>query len=494
MGQFPEHLLRTVWERQRFASSHLRTPDGQRITILSPGTFNSDGGPDFLNARVRIGNVTYRGDVELHTDAAEWKAHNHDRDPHYNRVILHVVMTADAVAPPTHTVSHRPVPLLVLHPYLDEQVRSAWMTDDKNEPDERIKCYGLNAEVPAELISRWISSLAVERIELKVRRLEERLKQLVDERRSVVREPYPRYYGNPDEIPPPHKEYARKDFAERQLWEQLLYEGIMEGMGYSKNREPFLALAQSMSLRILRQHPLSDTTTMMALLFGAAGLLPSTRVVKEKEGRSYILPLRRRWKELQRSFKSRRLNEGDWLFFRLRPTNFPTARLATICFLLPSLFDESGFRRLIGILKNEVLSSRERLNMLQAMFHFEPDSYWSRHYHFKSIAGKSGIRLGTARVNEIIVNSIIPIVLLYARVFKDQRARSNARTILSVLPPLEENSITRLMNAQLLERKMTMSSALKQQGTIHLFKFYCSPIRCSECKIGQQVFAAITDK
>ena len=497
MGQFPEQLLRTVWEKQRFASSHLRTQDGQPINILSPGKFNSDGGPDYVDAKIRIGNTTYRGDVELHSDAEEWEAHNHASDPHYNRVILHVVMTADAVAPPTHTASHRPVPLLILHPYLDEHVRSAWMPsvfDEKNERAERIKCYGLNSDVPADLIARWTNSLANERIELKVRRLEERLKQIVDERRSVIREPYPRYYGNPDEIPLPRKEYTQRDFAERQLWEQLLYEGLMEGMGYAKNREPFLALAQSMQLRTLRQYSLNDIATMMAILFGAGDLLPSTRTVKEKEGRSYIRPLRRRWKELRHSFKGPQLNEGDWLFFRLRPSNFPTARLATLCFLLSSLFDESGFRRLISLFKNEALVSRERVKVLQAMFRFEPDAYWSHHYHFRGVAGKNGIRLGIARINEILVNSVVPTVLLYARIFKDQRVRTNARTLLSSLPPLQDNSITRLMEDQLTSGKITLNSALRQQGTIHLFKFYCSSNRCAECKIGQQVFSPASGK
>jgi hypothetical protein len=497
MEQFPEHLLRTVWEKQSFTSENLRTVDGRRISILSPGTYNSDGGPDFANARIRIGNISYRGDVELHSDAAEWKTHNHDADPHYNRVILHVVMTADAVAPHAQTASHRSVPLLILHPYLDLQVRTVWMQsvfDETNERTQRIKCYDLNSDVPADLIVRWINSLANERIELKVRRLEERLKQLVDESRSVVREPYPRYYGNPEEIPMPQKEYTRSDFSDRQLWDQLLYEGLMEGMGYSKNRAPFLALAQSMQLKILRKHSLTDTTSMMALLFGAGGLLPSTQAVKEKEGRAYIRPLRRKWREQRRAFKSPLLNEGDWLFFRLRPSNFPTARLATLCFLLPSLFDESSFRRLIGIFKNVSLSSRDRVKELQAMFRLEPDEYWGHHYNFKGVAGKIGVRLGAARINEIIANSVVPTVLLYARIFRDHRVRSSARSLLSSLPPSQENSITRLMGEQLLNNKVTLSSVSRQQGAIQLFKFYCSPVRCLDCKIGQQVFSPASGK
>ncbi len=104
--------------------------------------------------------------------------------------------------------------------------------------------------------------------------LGERLKQLIDEQQTTLREPYPRYYGNPDDIPAPQNEYTRKDYASRALWDQVLYEGIVEGMGYAKNRVPFRALSHNLRLEMLRQCTITDSQTMMALLFGAAGLLP----------------------------------------------------------------------------------------------------------------------------------------------------------------------------------------------------------------------------
>ena len=491
MTPFPEHLLRTIWQEQLFSVARLRTSDGKPVVILSPGTFNGDGGPDYLDARIRIGNTTYRGDVELHSDAAAWHTHNHDSDPHYNRVILHVVMTADDLAAPARTASRRTIPLVVLHPLLDERVRSLWarsFSDEKRERTQTLKCYKRNDNIPAEVISRFVMSLAAERLELKVRRLEERLKQLVDERRSIVREPYPRYYGNPDEIPTPKKEYTRRNFVDKKLWEQLLYEGVMEGMGYSKNREPFLALAQSMKLNFLRGFGLHDSQTMMSLLFGAAGLLPSTRNLTEKESRAYVRPLRKMWKDVRRSFKGSVFHEADWLFFRLRPSNFPTARLAAMCFLLPSLFGEDALRRLIFIFKDETSSARNRIQMLKTLFTIQPDGFWSHHFHFSGVAGRSGISIGPDRVNDILINALLPTVLLYARIFKDRSVRTNARATLAALVPSQENTITRMMSEQLFRGKIRVSSALQQQGTIQLYKFYCSQDRCLECRVGQLVF------
>ncbi len=491
MGPFPEHLLRKIWQEQTFARAHLRTSDGKPVTILSAGMFNADGGPDYLDARVRIGNITYRGDIELHSDSAEWHTHSHDSDPHYNRVILHVVMTTNDLAAPARTATRRAIPLLVLHPYLDESARTVWMksvSDERGERLQAIKCRDRNDSIPTDVIASWISSLAAERLELKVRRFEERLKQLVDERRSIIREPYPRYYGNPDEIPPPKKEYTQRDFINKRIWEQLLFEGIMEGMGYSKNREPFLALAQSMQLNILRVHGLTDSQTMMSLLFGAAGLLPSTRILKEKETRAYVRQLRGMWKGARRTFRGTVLHEADWLFFRLRPSNFPTARLAAMCFLLPSLFGEQAFRRLISIFKAETTSAREQGQSLRALFTFKPDDYWNHHYHFKGVAGRSGITIGPDRVNDILINAVLPTVLLYARIFKDHSVRTNARATLATLVPSQNNSITRMMSEQLFKNKIRIASALQQQGAIQLYKFYCSQDRCLECKIGQKVF------
>ncbi len=483
----PERLLRQIWREQCFSNSALCTADGKAIEILSPGSPNSDGGPDFLNARIRIDETIYCGDVELHKEVGEWLDHRHEMDPHYNRIILHVVLTAEKNTAAVRTESGRHIPLLILHPLLDdtlfESLSRSMLTEGESSA-RPIRCTGLNDVVPAGTILNWIEKLGWERMELKVRRCEERLKQLIDEEKQAVREPYPKYHENPDEIPAPKQDYSRKDFASRKPWERLLYEGIMEALGFAKNRSPFLALARSVRLDLLRRHGLTDTQAMMALLFGVAGLLPSTRTLANPECRSYVRALRKRWKELRPSFTGALLNTGDWLFFRLRPSNFPTARLAALCFSLPTLFGDESFRMLIASFKEQ--DARKRLHSL---FAFEPDEFWKHHYRFEGSTARSRIHLGQSRLNDIIVNVFIPVVILYARVFGDHDLSLKARRLPGVLPPLQQNGITRKIARELVKGKAKANSALLQQGAIQLYRFYCTAGRCTECEVGKMVFA-----
>lgn len=486
-----ERSLRYIWQRQLFTTSSLHTAEGKPVQVISPGIPNSDGGPDFKNAKIKIGGITFVGDVELHPDAADWEAHRHTSDPHYNPVILHVVMTAQNLTQPVRTQSRRPVPLMALQPFLDNALRSSLARSMVEEPAQRqqhIPCWRVNREIPRNIIRRWIITLAHERIEFKVRWFEARLKQLAEEQRVLLREPYPRYRGSADEIPNPQRNYAKRDFVHRGLWEQVLYEGMMEALGYAKNRAPFLALAQSVRLDVLRNYGVANGATVMALLFGAGGLLPSVRKVKEKESRAYLRSLKKRWKELRPAFRGKLLNEGDWLFFRLRPQNFPPARLAALCFILPALFGEDSFRKLIEIFKEGGSQHRKRVQTLHRLFAFRADNFWQYHYHFGGSAGKKGVSLGSGRINEIIVNVVAPVVLLYARIFNDQAVREHALRILEILPAGQENTVTRRIQADLMNTDARPNSALVQQGALQLYRFYCSVSRCLECEIGQTVY------
>ncbi|MFN0157422.1 MAG: DUF2851 family protein [Bacteroidota bacterium] len=489
MPELPEQFLRHVWQHQSFSADGLHTTDGRKISIISPGVPNTDGGPDFIGARIRIGNVTFAGDVELHTDAVSWHSHHHEADPHYNRVILHVVIADERLAPPARTASRRFLPLLVLHPYLDPKLREIWMespADENRSETMDLKCALINDRVSANVIVRWVEHLAEARIEMKVRRFEERLKQLIDESRLVLREPYPRYYGNPDDIPKPQRTYTQRDFASKALWEQLLYEGIMEALGYSKNQSPFLTLAQSVRLELLKQQV--GPGSVMALLFGAAGLLPSSRSVSDKESRAYVRGLRKTWKQLRPVVKGPLLNAGDWQFFRLRPNNFPTLRLAAASFLLPNFFGDESLRKLVGLFKGGSLTSKQRIVRLRGFCACTPDEFWQSHYRFGQRSAKPVVALGSARIDEIIANVILPVLLLYARLFKDPLVRTQVRAVLSSLGSSQENSVTRLLEQQLFKEKVHITSVFRQQGGIQLYKMYCTQGRCDECEVGRRVF------
>ncbi len=489
----PEILLRRIWQGLLFTTDHLKTADGKAVTILSPGTPNDDAGPDFLNAKISIGGVQFAGDVELHINAAQWRQHRHDTDPHYNTVILHVVLAEDPLAPPARTKSMRRIPLLVLHPYLDEKTFQAWTSpaNDDGRPAPPY-CRDMNEHVPSEVIQQWIERLGLQRVELKVRRFEERLKQLIDESRQKVSEPFPRYYGDPAEIPHPARDYTRKDFSREELWEQLLYEGILEALGYTKNTRPFAMLSRSVRVSALKQmDAIDDHPTAAAVLFGVAGLLPGRALSNAYDDEEYINTLINIWNRIQPEFTGQYMNEGDWLFFRLRPNNFPTARLAAFVHLLPQLFGGEALHRFTALFKDGNISTSERLKLLRGMFHFTPNGFWKRHYHFKSAAriGSSRsnpIALGLERINDIITNVVIPIMLLYARIFRQRAIGRNVRDLLAILPAAQKNSVISTVTRHITKDKVKLSSAVRYQGALQMYKLYCSPFRCPECAIGHR--------
>jgi len=495
-----ERFLHFIWQNKYLALDDLKSLDGQRIEIIDIGVPNRDAGPDFRSAEVRIGRKLYQGDVEIHHDLTDWQKHFHSKDPKYNRVILHVVLRwhpRKAVVPPPKTQSGRDIPTLVLEPFLTEPLPLVWqraILDERRDRVQTIRCYGKNDEVSPQLIKSWIEKLAVERLELKIRRFDERLRELVDEHRLVFKEPYPRYYDDPSEIPPPIKEYTQKDFSKKGLWEQLLYEGIMEGLGYSKNQEPFLRLARNISLEFIHQEMEGGgekpVLKLQAMLFGAAGFLGSKKWYDDAETRKYLASLRKVWGKIRKQYRREVLHEADWQFFRLRPQNFPTVRLAAMSFLLDRFLGKDWMREIIQTFKSED-GREDKLSVLRTVLTVDATGYWAEHFTLGRRSHHPIKRLiGLERVQDIILNTVIPVALLYARIFKDSPVRREVLKLYENLPSAEPNSILNTMRAQLLKAHLPVTFAYLQQGTIQLHKFYCVEERCGECEIGKVVYAS----
>lgn len=499
----PERFLRQLWKRQEFTTSSLTTVDSKPLTIFSPGTFNADAGPDFLDALVKIGDITYRGDVELHQTLEEWKVHAHDKDPRYNRVVLHVVFDAGSADIPSLTKSKRTVPVLILKPYLTGPYRDIWrkmIFDERAERIAYIKCYRKNHAVEQEIITAWLKKLATERMELKIRRFDERLRQLAEWEELRIQEPPTRYgeipFGvSPEDLPPPAIRPSPKLFAKTSLWSQLLYEGIFEALGFSKNREPFLRLAQNVPLErimaVTEQHAervIDPTTLAEAYLFGAAGLLEVDLRPLDSATKQYVRQLRSIWKSIRPTFAHEVLDPSDWKFFRLRPDNFPTVRIAGAARFLTRSRTTQLLRAIVQTIKAEQ-SPKEKHGALESLFIVPADGFWQTHYHFGHDAKRTlSTLIGKSRANEIIANVVVPIALLYARMFKDRDARHGALQIFQHSPPLSENSITKIIAQQLIKNKLTHASAMMQQGMLQLYKYYCVEERCGECAVGKVVF------
>lgn len=491
-----ERFLRHIWSRQYVEHATLSTTDRRKIRVIDVGTINVDSGPDFRDAIIRIGTITYHGDVEIHRTIAGWCQHGHFTDPRYNKVILHVVLEKGSDPAPTLVHSGRHIPVLILEPYLGESIHTLWqktILDEKALLRKTIRCSGLNDSVDGKLLSAWLRRLAVERLELKLRRFDERLRELARIHSFAVhdfttRQSRWRVQGNPDDIPPPHRELLHKQLAHREFWDQLLYEGIMECLGYSKNQESFVRLARSVTLReIQTQRIETNDETLQALLLGAAGLLPKLKAIQEKESRAFVRLLTAEWKERKKHYRSAVMHPADWQFFPTRPVNFPTLRIAVAVPLVRSILREDLFRRMIEVLKAPGETSAA-LRLLRAMLVIKPHPYWTSHYRFEHATTKPVHSLGPERIDAVITNAIIPLSLLYARIFKDRFVREGALHLFESMPPAAENSTTRIMTSQLLRDRLGVASVSMQQGLIQLNKFYCGEERCAECDVGRIVF------
>jgi len=487
-----ERFLTHIWSRQYLRLRELRTVDGRSVEVLEPGRFNTGAGADFLNAKVRIGATVYAGDVEIHRTPAEWFAHKHQNDPRYNTVILHVVLEVGKEFKPTLSQSGREVPLLVLEPFLSESIRELWHTtvqDEKNARSSRLPCSGKNSRLSGTFKLEWVEKLARERLELKIRRFDDRLRELAYHVQLVAEpeEEYGEEYQEiaPDELPPPPAEPTQKDLRDRSLWEQVLFEGICDGLGYSKNREPFVALAQTATLARLRQITEEDVAgepfSTEAILFGVSGLLPS-----DKNDDEYIRRLNRLWSRYRAVLKIAPMESSAWVFFPLRPNNFPTVRIAAAAWCAEMLSQREGFSAIIQLLKSNASVPR-KITSIEKLLTPPAHPYWNRHHSFTQISTSPVKPLGASRIRDILVNTIIPLALLYARIFKDRRVREGTLEMYGKFPTLEENSVTRRMEREVFGEKAPLSTAARQQGALHLYKFYCSGQWCGECAIGKRL-------
>ena len=490
-----ERFLRHIWSKQYLQSAELQTVDGRTVTVLNTGTLNTASGADFNGAKVRIGGITYTGDVEIHRTADDWRKHGHQTDPRYNTTILHVVLEGKSSDTKTIAASGRTIPVLVLEPFLPQSLREIWhktILDERTTKVKTIPCSGKNDSVTVNTFDTLLKKLSTERLELKIRRFDERLKELAEQRIQSLQEP-PRTYGEPpiegapEEVPLPSTEMPLHMLSRKEFWEQLVYEGIMEGLGYRKNREPFLKLARKLHLAMLKQYHVADTRNgLEGALYGAAGLIPSPREMKEKESRVYASSLQQEWDSLRPLLRVTPMEQTEWHFFPTRPRNFPTLRIAAAASLIERLCIGEMFRDANQILKSPG-KEQEKTQALEKLFTVKVSDFWLTHYNFDSSSPSSLAALGRSRIHDIIINTLIPVTLLHARKYKDRNAREAILKYYRNFPPLSENSITQLIETQLFKSKGKLDGASDQQGAIQLYKFYCSEGRCKECLVEKRI-------
>lgn len=415
-----ENFLHYLWRMKRFDLSDLKTTQGESISIQNFGSHNTHAGPDFLNAKIRIGDTLWAGNVEIHVHSSEWIAHKHQEDPAYNNVILHVVLEEDQ---PIFRETGARIPCLEMKRRIPLKLINTYQKLLHNE--HWIPCQHHFFQVSDLTKNLWLDRLLVERIEAKTTAIEEQLE---------------RNKGN---------------------WEETFYQFLARNFGVKVNAEPFLTLAESLPLLTLAKHK-NSLFQLEALLFGQSGLLE-----KDFE-EDYPNRLKKEYQFLQTKHSLSPNFGVSWRFLRMRPANFPTIRIAQFATLIHQAVHL--FSKILEV---------ENMKAIESLFQVELSDYWLNHYVFDKTSKTRKKQLGKNAIHLLTINTIIPFLFLYGEQRAEPAYKDKALRFLEEIKP-EKNSIISKWE----ELGIQPDSAYQTQALLQLKNEYCTPQRCLECGIG----------
>ncbi|HEY9166811.1 MAG TPA: DUF2851 family protein [Candidatus Kryptonia bacterium] len=477
-------LKELLWNRK--FDPNLKAVSGRRVEIVQTGELNSDTGPDFRNALVKLDGVAYRGDIELHRRSSDWISHNHQLDRNYNSVVLHVVVEADHDLE-CFTQARRRIETVELSNYLSADAERFLSGLEREDYLGTLKCMGRAQSVPSAAKMEFLNLLGERRFMHKANKFEERLKDIIDENRPVVFEAKQKYFKDFSELLIEHKSYDDKELREEAHWDQLLYEGIVEGLGYSKNTASFRKLSRNVTLSFLSEQANGDVTVAESILFGVAGLLPHQTTGFDEESVNYARRIEGLWLGLKKKYKREFLDKSEWLFFKLRPQNFPSVRIAGAAQMVTGRGKDFTAKSIFESIAHETAS--DPLRLWRDLLTVPAKDFWSRHFVFgEPAATKIRMLVGSNRAEEIIINVLLPLAYLRGKIFQLQDLQQRSLDIYSRHFPTADNNVTLLVKEALFGGDNVLGNVIAQQGALHLYRTLCSEKRCFRCKIGKTLF------
>lgn len=420
-----EELLHYLWKHRLYNAGNYFTENGERLEIIHPGFPNTDAGPDFFNAKVRIGDTLWAGNVEMHLRASDWIRHKHHRDKAYDNVILHVVGQYDSAV---NTSNGSEIPAWVM-PIPDHLYRKYMDLSKSSKP---IACGDKLQGLDLLTLNSWIERMAIEKLEKKV---------------EQIRLLYESYDGD---------------------WDEVFYILLTRNFGFGINAQPFERLARNTPWRIVLKNR-DDIRCLEALFLGQAGMLDEA-----PDQDDYVRHLKYEYKILRAKYGLSSVPAHQWKFLRLRPSNFPSVRLAQ----LATLFN--GKQISLGRLLSAI-SITEALDLLDIC----ASDYWTNHHRPGLSSRPRQKQLGKQSAELICINTIIPLTFAYGSLRDDEGLKAKALCWLDSFKP-ERNSIIDRWKAL----KIEPISALQSQALIYLYQNYCTPKRCLHCRIGHSIIAS----
>ena len=419
-----ERFLHYLWQYQLF-STNLQTTLGEKLSVVKVGRYNTNAGPDFLNAQLIINEQKWIGNIEIHIKTSDWYVHNHENDTAFDAIILHVVWENDT---DVFMKNNQPLPTVEIKNFVDSKVLNNYQRLFTKQL-QWIPCEKQIAKVPSLIFSNWLERLYFERLQTKT---------------SLVQELLLKTKNN---------------------YEAVLFCMLAKGFGLKVNGEAFLSIATSFDFSILRKVANSEKQ-LSALIFGQAGLLEET--VEEE----YFMQLKNEYRFLQHKFGLKPIHKSQLQFFRMRPANFPTIRLAQLVALY---FKQNNLFSELMKIKNLV--------DFYTIFNITIFDFWKMHYTFSTTSKKSAKKLTKSFIHLLLINVVIPLRFVY----KKQQDILNQEEILALIQqlPSEKNNIISKFSSI----GVHVTNAFETQALLQLKNTYCNAKRCLDCVIGNHILS-----
>ena len=489
IGKVSEKLLYEIWKSENF-EAQLKTVDDQIIEIIDTGENNKDyAGPDFFNSRIKIGNILYLGDVEIDIRHSDWKAHGHYLDKKYNKVILHIVLSKERFRPYVYTQDGRKINSICLIDFINVSYQSSLRNAIESERANRgfvMPCSEINENILLQDKLKLLTDLGIERFKQKEKKIFERIKEMVYLKEMNIREPIVRYdFGEEFQ----NKKFTPAEFNDPLLWQQLIYEMIFEALGYSKNKDNMLKLAKAVNLDFLIKFKEEEKfqDIIECALFNVSGIISVDHTNSDEKSTEYLRVLIEKWSEIKDQYDGAYFKKEEWNFFKLRPQNFPTVRIAGASRIIRRLLKDELLRNIITFFTEEH-KQKKIVSTLRNMIIVNAKGYWRNHYVFDKTAKEEiNYFVGLSRADEIIINVILPVLAVYFEIFDDKPA---ARRVKNLYLNFHQKSSNRVVKQVVDSLHITDSEnkSVHAQGMIELFRHYCVKERCMECEIGKVVF------
>lgn len=377
-----EQLLHYVWKHKIFPLKELKTTTGQQVEVIDTGLANTDAGPDFFNAKLKLDGVLWIGNIEIHERSSDWFKHGHHADTGYNSVILHIASEIDTEI--SRSNGERIPQIQLICP---EAVRTNYK--ELLETDSYPPCYRIIPSLPPFTAHSWMTALQMERFEQKATLLNERLK---------------RCQGN---------------------WEDAFFITLARNFGFGLNGDAFETWAHRLPFRAVDKHR-NDLFQIEAIFFGQAGIL------EDSDGNGYYLRLKKEYTYLQHKFGLIPMDASLWRFLRLRPANFPHIRIAQLACL---------YHRAYGLLSR--IMETETLQGVRDILKGGTSEYWLTHYTFGGSSPSRPKTLSNTSLDLLIINTVVTFLYAYGLHKGNRVLCARAGSFLEELKA-ENNYITRM--------------------------------------------------